>query len=71
MALLPESAAERFATPGVRFVSLEGVRPSWESVVVTRRDDDKLATHAFLRAVSSAAKRAARPAAVPVQAAAA
>lgn len=67
MALLPESAAERFATPGIRFVSLEGIRPSCESVVVSRRENDKLATHAFLRAVSSAAKRATTPAVAPVQ----
>jgi DNA-binding transcriptional LysR family regulator len=71
MAILPESAAERFATPGVRFVSLEGARPTWECVVVTRRDNDKLATHAFLRAVSSAAAHATASAAISARAAAA
>jgi DNA-binding transcriptional LysR family regulator len=71
MALLPESVAERFATPGIRFVSLEGARPSCESVVVTRRENDKLATHAFLRAVSNAAKQAAAPSVAPDHAVAA
>jgi DNA-binding transcriptional LysR family regulator len=56
MALVPEWAAERFATPGIRFVRLEGVRPACESVVVTRRENESLATHAFLRAVASAPK---------------
>jgi DNA-binding transcriptional LysR family regulator len=54
MALLPESAADRFASPSVRFLALEDTRPAFESVVVTRPDTDNLATRAFLRAVSRA-----------------
>jgi DNA-binding transcriptional LysR family regulator len=61
MALLPESAAERYVAPGVRFVPLEGVNPAFESAVLTDRDTDNLATAAFLRALS----RAERPSSVP------
>jgi DNA-binding transcriptional LysR family regulator len=71
MALLPEAAAERFATPGIRFVPLEGVQPSCETVVVSRRDSDSLATQSFLRAVTSAAKRRPESASTPLQALAA
>jgi DNA-binding transcriptional LysR family regulator len=65
LALLPESAAERYATPGIRFVTLEGTQPTCETVVVTRRDSDSLATQAFLKAVvnSSARHAEAAPAA--------
>jgi DNA-binding transcriptional LysR family regulator len=60
MALLPESAAERHAAPGVRFVRLDRAEPAFESVVVTRPDSESLATAAFLRAMA----RSARPAEV-------
>lgn len=52
LALLPESAAERFATPGIRFVPLEDTRHAFESAVVTRPGTESLATLAFLRALS-------------------
>jgi DNA-binding transcriptional LysR family regulator len=65
LALLPESAAERFATPGVRFVPLEGTQPTVETVVLTRRDSDSLATQAFLRAVVNASARRAQAASTP------
>jgi hypothetical protein len=63
VALLPESAAERYAAPGVRFVPIEGVEPAFESVVITHRDSNNLATAAFLRAL----RRAARPSVVPAR----
>jgi DNA-binding transcriptional LysR family regulator len=52
VALLPESVAERFAMPGVRFVALEDSPPAFESAVVTRPGAASPATVAFLRAVS-------------------
>jgi DNA-binding transcriptional LysR family regulator len=54
LALLPESVVDRFAAPGIRFVPLDDARPAFEAAVVTRRDSDSLATHAFLRAVARA-----------------
>ena len=53
LALLPQSAAERYAAPGVRFVPVEGIEPAFDSVVITHRDSDNLATAAFLRASSA------------------
>jgi DNA-binding transcriptional LysR family regulator len=61
VALLPESAAERYAAPGVRFVALEGIEPAFESVVLTHRDTANLATAAFVRALT----RNTRPTEVP------
>src|SRR3954447_19866224 len=61
MALLPESAAERYVAPGVRFVRLEGVAPAFETVVVTDRDTNSLATAGFLPALD----RASSPPPVP------
>jgi len=61
LALLPESSAERYAAPGVRFVPVEGIEAAFESVVITHRDSENLATAAFLRALS----RAGGPTAVP------
>jgi DNA-binding transcriptional LysR family regulator len=52
IALLPDSAAERHAAPGVRFVPLDRSEPAFETVVVTRPDTDNLATAAFLRAMT-------------------
>jgi DNA-binding transcriptional LysR family regulator len=54
MALLPESVADRYGSPGVRFVPLGGDPPAFSTAVVTRRDTAHLATAAFLRAVSQA-----------------
>jgi DNA-binding transcriptional LysR family regulator len=56
MALLPESAAERHAAPGVRFVGLDRSEPAFDSVVLTRPDTDNLATVGFLRAMARATR---------------
>ena len=52
--LLPESVADRYSTPGVRFVPIDGEQPAVSTAIVTRRDSAHLATAAFLRAVSQA-----------------
>jgi DNA-binding transcriptional LysR family regulator len=56
-ALIPASAGERYAVPGVRLVRLIGAEPVLQSAVVTRQDCELVSTQAFLRA----ATRAARP----------
>jgi DNA-binding transcriptional LysR family regulator len=56
MALLPESVADRYAAPGVRFVPLEGAGPAIATAVVTRPGTEHLATVGFLRAVSRAGR---------------
>jgi DNA-binding transcriptional LysR family regulator len=66
MALLPGSVADRYAAPGVRFVPLEGVRPTVETALVTRRDTEHLPTVALVRAFT---RGAAAPAEVVAQAA--
>jgi DNA-binding transcriptional LysR family regulator len=63
MALVPESAAERYAAPGVRFVPLEGAEPAFQTAVLTRPDSDSLPTVGFLQAVARAAR--VRPVAAP------
>jgi DNA-binding transcriptional LysR family regulator len=68
MALLPESVSERYATPGVRFVPLEGDEPAFQTAVLTRPDSQSLATQAFLHALSQAAKARAQLDARPVRA---
>ncbi|HKH15267.1 MAG TPA: LysR substrate-binding domain-containing protein [Solirubrobacterales bacterium] len=65
IALLPESAAERHAAPGVRFVPLEAGAPAFESAVLTRPDTDNLATAGFLRALTRARRRPEAPARRP------
>jgi DNA-binding transcriptional LysR family regulator len=52
VALLPASAAGRYATPGVRLVELEGVEDAFESALLTRPDDDRFATASLLRALA-------------------
>jgi DNA-binding transcriptional LysR family regulator len=53
MALLVESAAERHAVPGVRFVPIEYAGPAFESAILTLPGTgDQLATTRFLRAVA-------------------
>jgi DNA-binding transcriptional LysR family regulator len=52
MALLPESVADRYRAPGVRFVPIDDDQPAVETAVVTRRDTAHMPTVAFLRAVS-------------------
>lgn len=60
--LVPESVAERYSAPGVRFVPLRGDQPTFATAIVTRRDTDHIPTVAFLRAVSALAKpRTLRP----------
>jgi DNA-binding transcriptional LysR family regulator len=52
--LLPESVADRYSTPGVRFVPIDGEQPAVSTAIVTRRDTTHLPTVAFLRAVLQA-----------------
>ena len=59
LALLPESAVERFATPGIRFLPLADAPTAFESAVVTRPGTESLAALAFLRAVSRTRERSA------------
>ncbi|HEY2603013.1 MAG TPA: LysR family transcriptional regulator [Thermoleophilaceae bacterium] len=70
MALLPESVAERYLAPGVRFLPLEGARPVFSTGVLTRRESEHLPTAAFVHALSRGIRRPApqpaQPAAVPV-----
>jgi DNA-binding transcriptional LysR family regulator len=61
IALLPESVTQRYASPNIRFLPLEGAAPAFESAIVTHPDGDNLATHAFVRAAS----RTSQPSAVP------
>lgn len=56
MALLPDSVAERYAAPGVRFVPLSGELPVIATALVTRRDTTHIPTVAFLRALSQSAR---------------
>jgi DNA-binding transcriptional LysR family regulator len=56
--LLPESVADRYSTPGVRFVPIDGEQPAVSTGIVTRRDSTHLPTAAFLRAIPQAHKRA-------------
>jgi DNA-binding transcriptional LysR family regulator len=53
-AILPESVTERYATPGIRFVPLDGAPPTLENAVLTHPDNESLATAAFLRAATRA-----------------
>jgi DNA-binding transcriptional LysR family regulator len=55
--LLPESVANRYSTPGVRFVPIDGEQPAVSTAIVTRRDSAHLPTAAFLRAVRPAHTR--------------
>jgi DNA-binding transcriptional LysR family regulator len=57
MALLPESVADRYAAPGVRFVGLTGSLPAFATGVVTRRCCDHVPTAAFVRALSRSGPR--------------
>ena len=54
VALLPESVADRFASPGVRFVPIDGDEPVVAAAVVTRRETTHQPTAAFVRALSRA-----------------
>jgi DNA-binding transcriptional LysR family regulator len=68
MALLPDSVGERYATPGVRFVPIEGDEPVVQTAVLTHPDSQSLATQAFLHALAQAAKARAQVDARPVRA---
>jgi DNA-binding transcriptional LysR family regulator len=50
-ALLPASAARRYATSGVRFIPLSSPSPTCEVVVITHPDHSSIATSAFLQLV--------------------
>jgi DNA-binding transcriptional LysR family regulator len=54
MALLPESVADRYVAPGVRFVSLKDDQPAVAVTALTRRDSPSLPTAALLRELSRA-----------------
>jgi DNA-binding transcriptional LysR family regulator len=65
LAMLPESAAERYAAPGVRYVAVDAAEPAFESAVLTRRDTEDLATVGFLQALKRAARTTSAPASRP------
>jgi hypothetical protein len=54
MALLPESVADRYTAPGIRFLPLEGPQLLCETAVVTRPGVDHRPTAAFLHALDRA-----------------
>jgi DNA-binding transcriptional LysR family regulator len=56
VALLPGSAAERFASPGVRFVPVEGPSATCQSAALTRRDADNVVTAGFVRCLTRQAR---------------
>jgi DNA-binding transcriptional LysR family regulator len=55
VAMLPESASERFVSPGIRFVPVESADVACQTAVLTHRDADSTATLAFLRALDRTA----------------
>jgi DNA-binding transcriptional LysR family regulator len=59
IALLPESVTERYASPGTRFVALEAAEPAFQTAVLTHADVESLATLAFRRVLTGAARNAA------------
>lgn len=65
LAVLPASACERHAVPGVRAIPLADGVPGYASAVVSRPDGDRLALRTFLRALSHVAGRAAAAPARP------
>jgi DNA-binding transcriptional LysR family regulator len=60
LAIVPESVAERYASPGIRFVPVDGAEPTVDTAVLTRPDDANLGTQAFLHALVQAAKARSR-----------
>ena len=52
IALVPESAADRFTEPGIRFLPIEAAEPAFESAVLTDPEAENLAVPAFLRSLS-------------------
>jgi len=66
-ALLPASAARRYATPGVRFLPLSTPSPPCNVVLISHPNDTSIATSAFLQmvqAVSAPPREVARTLAV-------
>ncbi|HEY2702314.1 MAG TPA: LysR substrate-binding domain-containing protein [Candidatus Dormibacteraeota bacterium] len=57
-ALLPGSAAQRYATAGVRFVPLAPPSPTCEVVVISHPDHTGIATSAFLQLAHAESSRA-------------
>ncbi|HEX5194731.1 MAG TPA: LysR substrate-binding domain-containing protein [Solirubrobacteraceae bacterium] len=53
MALVPEAVSERYAPPGVRFMPLAGDQPALATAVVTLRDNARMPTIAFMRALAA------------------
>jgi DNA-binding transcriptional LysR family regulator len=70
VALLPESAAERHAAPGVRFVALEDPRAAFDAAAISHPDAGGIAIAAFVKALSRATARAAAAPPRPVSLAA-
>jgi DNA-binding transcriptional LysR family regulator len=70
IALLPQSAAERYVASGIRFVHVDSAEAALNTVVVTRPDTDNLATAAFVRAMSHAVRPNQAAAASPISLAA-
>jgi DNA-binding transcriptional LysR family regulator len=56
MAVVPESVTERSTMAGLRFVPLEAAEPAIRTAALTRPDTESLATVAFVRALSQAAR---------------
>jgi DNA-binding transcriptional LysR family regulator len=56
IALVPESVPERYASPGIRFVPLRTATPLFQSAAVSRPDANRMATSAFLRALTHAVR---------------
>ena len=57
VALLPESVASRYTTPGVRLVPLAESEPAYEAAVITLPEADNLATQSLFRALTLARPR--------------
>jgi DNA-binding transcriptional LysR family regulator len=56
VALLPGSVAERFASPGIRFVPVEGPSAVCRCAALTRRDADSAVTAAFVQGLTRHAR---------------
>jgi DNA-binding transcriptional LysR family regulator len=52
LALLPESVAERYASPGIRLVPVDGCTAAFQTALLTHPDGENLATVAFQRALA-------------------
>jgi DNA-binding transcriptional LysR family regulator len=61
MALLPESVADRYTAPGIRFLPVESPQLVLETAIVTRSNTEHRPTAAFLHALTRARRLAAVP----------